>query len=97
MYNNESVAAPKYLIKSEGKLKLAQKKVSRRKKGYKRRQKSIKHLANKHRKLAHTGKYLPLKTANNLSYKYDIIAVEKLNIKDMAKSRLAKSIYDDAG
>ena len=27
-------------------------------------------------------------------YKYDIIAVEKLNIKDMSKSRLAKYIYD---
>ncbi|MCL2927562.1 MAG: transposase [Trichodesmium sp. St16_bin4-tuft] len=95
--NNELVAAPKYLRKSEGKLKSVQRKVSRRKKGYKRRQKVIKKLAKKHRKVADTRKHFPLKTANNLLSKYDIIAVEKLNIKDLAKSRLAKSIYDDAG
>ena len=39
-------------------------------------------------------KFFHLKNANNLLYKYDIIAVEKLNIKDMSKSRLAKYIYD---
>ncbi|MEH2359409.1 RNA-guided endonuclease InsQ/TnpB family protein [Nostoc sp.] len=36
------------------------------------------------------------KTANNLLKKYDIIAVEKLNIKRLAKTWLAKSINDAA-
>ncbi|WP_287243536.1 MULTISPECIES: transposase [unclassified Okeania] len=92
--DNESIAAPKYLRKSEGKLKSAQRKVSRRKKGSKRRQKAIKQLAKKHRKVADTRKDFHFKTANNLLSKYDIIAVEKLNIKAMVKSRLAKSVHD---
>lgn len=94
--DNESIAAPKYLRKSEGKLKSAQRKVSRRKKGSKRRQKAIKQLAKKHRKVADTRKDFHFKTANNLLSKYDIIAVEKLNIKAMVKSRLAKSVHDGA-
>ncbi len=32
--------------------------------------------------------------ANRLLNKYDVIAVEKLNIKGLAKTRLAKSIHD---
>ncbi|MDY7005803.1 MAG: transposase [Cyanobacteriota bacterium] len=92
--DNESVPAPKYLRKSERKLKSAQRKVSRRKKGSKRRQKAIKQLANKHIKVANTRKDFHHKTANNLLSKSDIIAVEKLNIKGLAKSRLAKSVHD---
>lgn len=92
--NNESVPAPRYLRKTERKLKSAQRKVSRRKKSSKRRQKAIKQLANKHRKVADIRKDFHHKTANELLSKYDIIAVEKLNIKGMAKSRLAKSIHD---
>lgn len=94
--NNQSVPAPRYLRKSERKLKSAQRKVSRRKKGSKRRQKAIKQLAKKHRKVADTRKDFHHKTANQLLEKYDIIAVEKLNIKAMAKSRLAKSVNDAA-
>ena len=92
--NNESVPAPRYLRKAERKLKSAQRKVSRRKKGSKRRQKAIKQLAKKHRKVADTRKDFHHKTANQLLYKSDIIAVEKLNIKGIAKSRLAKSVHD---
>ncbi len=92
--DNESVSAPKYLRKSQRKLKSAQRKVSRRKKGSKRRQKAIKQLAKKHRKVADTRKDFHFKTANQLLSKYDIVAVEKLKIKGMAKSRLAKSVHD---
>ncbi|NER07615.1 MAG: transposase, partial [Okeania sp. SIO3C4] len=69
--DNESVLAPKYLRKSERKLKSAQRKVSRRKKGSKRRQKAIKQLAKKHRKVADTRKDFHFKTANDLLRKYD--------------------------
>ncbi len=92
--NNESVPAPQYLRKAERKLKSAQRKVSRRKKGSKRRQKAIKQLAIKHRKVADTRKDFHFKIANQLLSNYDIVAVEKLNIKGMAKSKLAKSIHD---
>ena len=94
--NNESIPASRYLRKAERKLKSAQRKVSRRKKGSKRRQKAIKQLAKKHRKVADTRKDFYHKTANQLLFKSDVIAVEKLNIKGMARSRMAKSVHDAA-
>ncbi|MDJ0732870.1 MAG: transposase [Nostocaceae cyanobacterium] len=92
--DDERVAAPKYLRKSERQLRKAQKRVSRRKKGSNRRQKAIKKLGRKHKKVADTRKDFHFKTANQLLKKYDVIAVEKLNIKGLARTRLAKSIHD---
>ncbi|MGD1910035.1 MAG: RNA-guided endonuclease InsQ/TnpB family protein, partial [Rivularia sp. (in: cyanobacteria)] len=91
---NTRIAAPKYLRKSERKLKKAQRKVSRRKKGSKRRKKAIKQLGIKHEKVADTRKDFHFKTAKQLLSKYDVIVVEKLNIKGLARTRLAKSIHD---
>ena len=92
--DDERIAAPKFLRKAERKLKSAQRRVSRRKKGSNRRRKAIKHLGIKHKKVADTRKDFHFKTANNLLKKYDVVAVEKLNIKGLAKSRLAKSVND---
>jgi putative transposase len=92
--DNARVAAPKFLRKAERKLKSAQRKVSRRKKGSNRRKKAIKKLGIQHKKVADTRKDFHFKTANNLLRKYDVVAVEKLNIKGLAKSRLAKSVND---
>lgn len=92
--DNERIAAPKYLRKAERKLKSAQRKVSRRKKGSNRRKKAIKKLGIQHKRVADTRKDFHFKTANTLLKKYDVVAVEKLNIKGLAKSRLAKSVND---
>ncbi len=86
--------APKYLRKAERKLKSAQRKVSRRKKGSNRRKKAIQKLGKQHKKVADTRKDFHFKTAKSLLDKYDVVAVEKLNIKGLAKTRLAKSIND---
>lgn len=106
--DNESVPAPRYLrksvreaLRSKQKLKSAQKKISRRKKGFlrnaaqtKRRLKAIKQLAKKHRKVADTRKDFYHKTVTQLLLKYDVVAVKDLNIKGLAKSKLAKSLHD---
>lgn len=92
--DNTRIAAPKYLRKAERKLKSAQRRVSRRKKGSNRRKKAIRKLGVQHKKVADTRKDFHFKEANNLLKKYDVIAVEKLNIKGLAKSRLAKSVND---
>jgi putative transposase len=94
--DNERIAAPKYLRKAEAKLKSAQRRVSRRKKGSNRRKKAIKNLGIQHKKVSDTRKDFHFKTANNLLNKYDVVAVEKLNIKGLARTRLAKSINDAA-
>ncbi len=92
--DNERIAAPKFLRKAERKLKSAQRRVSRRKKGSNRRKKAIQKLGKQHKKIADTRKDFHFKTANHLLKKYDVVAVEKLNIKGLAKTRLAKSIND---
>jgi putative transposase len=88
------IAAPKHLRKAERRLKSAQRRVSRRKKGSNRRQKAIKKLSKQHKKVADTRKDFHFKTAKSLLTKYDVVAVEKLNIEGLAKTRLAKSIND---
>ncbi|MCC5667548.1 transposase [Nostoc sp. CHAB 5784] len=92
--DNERIAAPKYLRKAERKLKSAQRRVSRRKKGSNRRNKAIKKLAIQHKKVADTRIDFHFKTTKNLLKKYDVVAVEKLNIKGLAKTKFAKSIND---
>jgi putative transposase len=88
------IAAPKHLRKAERKLKSAQCRVSRRKKGSNRRRKAIQKLGKQHKKVADTRKDFHFKTAKSLLDKYDVVAVEKLNIKGLAKTRLAKSVND---
>ena len=92
--DNTRIAAPKHLRKAERKLKSAQRKVSRRKKSSNRRKKAIKKVGLRHKKVADTRKDFHFKTAKQLLSKYDVIAVEKLNIKGLARTRLAKSIHD---
>ena len=92
--DNERIPAPKFLRKAERKLKAAQRRVSRRQKGSNRRKKAIKKLGIQHKKVADTRKDFHFKTANNPLKKYDVVAVEKLNIKGLARTRLAKSIND---
>ena len=92
--DDERIAAPKFLRQAERKLKSAQRRVSRRKRGSNRRKKAIKKLGILHKKVVDTRKDFQFKTANNLLKKYDVVAVEQLNIKGLAKTRLAKSIND---
>ncbi len=92
--DNSRIAAPKYLRKAERKLKSAQRKVSRRKKGSNRRKKAINKLGIRHKKVADTRKDFHFKTAKNLLSKYDVVVVEKLNVKGLARTRLAFAIHD---
>lgn len=92
--DNERSAAPNFLRKAERKLKSAQRKLSRRKKGSNRRKKAINQLGNQLKKVTDTRKYFHFKTPKTLLNKYEVVVVEKLNIKGLAKTRLAKSIND---
>ncbi len=92
--DNDVVKIPQYYRKSQKRLRVIQKRVSRRKKGSVGRQKAIKQLGKQHKKVADKRKDFYFKTANNLLKKYDIIAVEDLNVKGLARTRLAKSVLD---
>jgi len=93
--DNTKIVAPKFLRKAERRLKSAQRKVSIRKKGSNRRKKAITALGRQHKKVADTRKDFHFKTANNLLKVYDVVAVEKLNVKGMVRTlHLGKSIND---
>jgi putative transposase len=91
---NETFAILQYYRKAQKRLKVIQKRVSRRKKGSNRRLKAIKQLGKQHRKVADKRKDFHYKTANSLLRKYDVIAHEDLSVKDLAKANKAKSIHD---
>ncbi|RCJ19824.1 transposase [Nostoc sp. ATCC 43529] len=92
--DGKTVAIPQYYRKAQKRLRVIQKRVSRRKKGSNRRQKAVKHLGKQHKKLTDKRKDFHFKTANNLLKKYDVIAHEDLNIKGLSRSRLSKSVHD---
>jgi putative transposase len=92
--DNDVVRIPQYYRKSQKRLRVIQKRVSRRHKGSNRRKKAVKQVALHHKKVADTRKDFHFKTANNLLKKYDVIAVEDLNVKGLARTRLAKSVLD---
>jgi putative transposase len=90
----ETVAISQHYRKAQKRLRTIQKRVSRRKKGSNRRQKAVKLLGKCYKKVADKGKDFHFKTANALLKKYDVVAVEDLNVKGLARTRLAKSVLD---
>jgi len=90
----ETVAIPQHYRKAQKRLGVIQQRVSRRQKGSNRRQKAVNQLGKCHKKVADKRKDFHFKTANALLKKYDVIAVEDLNVKGLARTRLAKSVLD---
>ncbi|MDP2907624.1 MAG: RNA-guided endonuclease TnpB family protein, partial [Nanoarchaeota archaeon] len=86
---------PRWLRKSEKRLKFLQRQHSKRKKGGKNRKKSRLKIAKLHEKVVNQRNDFLHKQARKLVDNYSLIAVEKLSIKNMVKNRyLAKSISD---
>lgn len=93
--DRELKEAPKTYRKSEKDLAKAGRKVSRRIKKSKRRKEAVILLAKQHEKVGNQRKDLAHKLSRELVKKYDLIAHEKLQVKNMVKNRyLAKSIND---
>lgn len=93
--NGEKIANPKYLQKSERKLKTLQRSLSRKKKGSKNRAKAKQKLARQHEKIKNQRKDFHHKVSVQLVWRYGKIVVEDLQIRNMVKNHnLAKSISD---
>ena len=91
----EVVDNPRYLRKSERKLKKLQRQVSKRKKGSANRRKAVKRLARKHLQVSLPRKDFAVKTARCIVRFNDLIAYENLQVRNMVKNhKLAKSISD---
>ncbi|NEO65100.1 MAG: transposase [Moorea sp. SIO4G2] len=92
--DGSEVPIPQYYRKAQKRLKKIQKAVSRSKKGSNNRKKAVSKLGKAHKKVADTRKDFHFKTAKGLLDDHDLVAHEKLNIKGLAKTKLAKSILD---
>ncbi|NEO93802.1 MAG: transposase [Moorea sp. SIO3G5] len=92
--DNTEVPIPQYYRKAQKRLKKIQKAVSRSKKGSNNRKKAVTKLGKAHKKVADTRKDFHFKTAKELLDSHDLIAHEKLNIKGLAKTKMAKSVLD---
>ncbi|NEO93584.1 MAG: transposase [Moorea sp. SIO3G5] len=92
--DGSEVPIPQYYRKAQKRLKKIQKAVSRSKKGSSNRKKAVIKLGKAHKKVADTRKDFHFKTAKDLLDNHDLVAHEKLNIKGLARTRLAKSVLD---
>ena len=89
-----SVEPPRYYRKAHKKLRRAQRGLSRKKKGSTRRGKARYRVAKVHEKVANQRRDFHHKEARKLVERYGLIAVEALNVKGIARTRLAKSTHD---
>jgi putative transposase len=92
--SGKEVEIPQHYRKAEKRLKRLQRSLSRKKKGSNRRKKAIKRVGKAYLKVSNTRKDFHYKTAKKFLSQGKHIAHEKLNIKGLAKSRLAKSVND---
>jgi len=92
----ERIEAPRSLRRYEAKLRRLNKEQSRRTKGGKNRQKTKTKLAKLHERIANIRRDVTHKLTTDLVSRFRVIGIEDLNVKGMARSRLAKSVMDAA-
>lgn len=86
---------PKYLKQSLQRLKVLQRRASRKKKGSSNRKKSVKRLAVLHEKITNQRKDFLHKVTNAITKQYDSLCIEDLAVNNMVKNhKLAQSISD---
>ncbi len=95
--NGETISNPRYLIKSENKLKFLQRKLSKKKKASKNRFKTRIKIARQHINIANQRTDFLHKLSYKIAKAYSFIAVENLNVKGMVQNHhLAKHINDSS-
>jgi len=93
--DGQHIENPKYLRKAEKKLAKLQKELSRKQIGSSNRNKARIKVARQHETIANQRKDFLHKTSTKIIQDYDVICLETLKVKNMAKNhKLAKSISD---
>lgn len=92
--DGDFVEAPRLFRKSQQKLRVAQRALSRKKRGSNRRKEAVKAVAQLHHHIGNQRRDFHHKIAHNLLGRYGFIAHENLNINGLARGRLAKSVND---
>lgn len=93
--DGEKFENPKFLKNSEKRLKMLQKRLSKKHKGSKNREKARIKLAKQHEKVANQRNDFLHKLSTNFVKNHDLIVLESLRVKAMIRNhKLAKSISD---
>ncbi|MFH1565890.1 MAG: RNA-guided endonuclease TnpB family protein [bacterium] len=93
--DGNKIKPPKYFRKTEKKLAIQQRLLSKKKKGGKNRNKARQIVARTHEKIANQRKDFLHKLSYKYASSYDLVCIEDLNIKGMGRNKhLAKSISD---
>lgn len=94
--NGEFIDVQQHYRKTQKHLARQQKRLAKKCQGSKNSEKQKQKIACIHQRIARKRQDFHYNVAHKLVKDYDLIAVEDLNIKALAKTRLAKSIYDVA-
>jgi putative transposase len=92
--DGSSVPNPRWYQRSEARLRRAQRKAARRKKGSHRRRKAVALLQKIHARIRNQRNEFQHRLSFWLIKNFGTIVVEDLNVKGMAGGRLAKSVHD---
>lgn len=94
--NGERTAAPRFYRKAARKLRRAQRVFCRRQPGSKRRAKAKQCVARVHQHLSDQRRDFLHKLSTNIIRRFDAVFIEDLNLKGLARTKLAKSFNDAA-
>jgi putative transposase len=94
MSDGTKIENPRWGRKSAVRVRTLQRRVSRRIKGSQRRRRAVLALRRQHERVADQRRCFCHQHSTALVRKFDLIGVENLNVKGMARSRFAKSILD---
>lgn len=94
--DGSQIENPRHYQAVQKKLRVAQRRVARRKKGSSGRNKAVAILRSVHRQIFNQRDDFQHKVSRHLINNYDLIAVEDLNVKGLARMKLAKQIHDVA-
>ncbi len=94
--DSTKIENPKFFESTQKKLRVAQRRVSRRKKGSNQRRKAVLQLRKIHEKICNQRNDFQHKVSTQIIKDFDLIAIEKLNILGMSKGILSKQIHDVA-
>ncbi len=92
--NGELIQTPRYHLQSERKLRVQQRRVSRRKQYSTGWRKAARLVARTHSHIASQRRDLAHKLSRRLADRFCLIAVEDLPIKGLSRTRLSKSVHD---
>jgi len=84
----------RYFKTAQARLRRAQRKVARRKRGGHRRRKAVRNLQRAHLHIRNQRRDFHHKEARKIVNRFGLIAVEDLNIKGLASGMLAKAVHD---